>query len=219
MKMFGSRTASLMAAAVVASCSSSGGQRTIEPGASNAIEPTNDVDDSEFVLSREPKRPDTAGEFPIHIEEKWWPFRARYLELSVRKVRRRDARISMTRPPASFWDEQTAVEAVSVWTSVCNECHGGRRRLKDALDMSPPPEDWGRGNGLFFGRSRPYREIFGTIWNGGPPSDDGEPSEMPVWKDKLPRELIWAMIWFLEVQSGGREGRFPPSLYPRQSDP
>ena len=29
------------------------------------------------------------------------------------------------------------------------------------------------------------------------------------------REQIWALLYFLEFQSGGIEGRFPPSLYPR----
>ncbi len=193
----------------VASCAGSAGPRTIEPGSGS---------DNDFVLSREPRKSDTVNALPIHIEEKWWSFRGKHLGLSAAQVRRRDKRISMNEPPDSFWDKQTALEAVSVWTSVCNECHGGRRRLKDALEMESPPADWGRGEGLFFGRKRPYQEIFATIWNGGPDKDNGEPSEMPVWKDKIARELIWSIIWFLEVQSGGREGRFPPSLYPRRAD-
>ena len=195
-------------------CSTAPPPRTIEP-AGDEWDGTND--EEQFILSRTPKKSDIGNALPIHIEDQWWAFRAGYLEISPRNVRRRDARISMTIPPEDFWDEQTAVEAVSVWTSVCNECHGGRRGLKDALDMPSPPRDWGRGDGLFFGRKRPYREIFATIWNGGPPKDNGEPSEMPVWRDKLPKELIWSLIWFLEVQSGGREGRFPPSLYPRRT--
>jgi hypothetical protein len=27
--------------------------------------------------------------------------------------------------------------------------------------------------------------------------------------------MIWALLYFLEYQSGGIEGRFPPSLYPK----
>jgi hypothetical protein len=38
---------------------------------------------------------------------------------------------------------------------------------------------------------------------------------MPPWRGKLAREEIWALLYFLEYQSGGIEGRFPPSLYPR----
>jgi hypothetical protein len=38
---------------------------------------------------------------------------------------------------------------------------------------------------------------------------------MPAWRGRLAREQIWAILYFLEFQSGGIEGRFPPSLYPR----
>ncbi len=38
---------------------------------------------------------------------------------------------------------------------------------------------------------------------------------MPAWRGKLSKEQIWALIYFIEFQSGGIEGRFPPSLYPR----
>ena len=206
-------------ALVVAACAGTPSSRTIEPGSGEGADVSADVsadDDDSFVLSREPRRSDYTTSLPIHIEGKWWSFRGNHLGLSPAQVRQRDSRISMVRPPPSFWDNQTAVEAVSVWTAVCNECHGGRRRLKDALDMQAPPSEWGRGEGLFFGRRRPYREIFATIWGGGPDKDNGEPSEMPAWREKIPRELIWSLIWFLEVQSGGSEGRFPPSLYPRQ---
>ena len=106
---------------------------------------------------------------------------------------------------------------MSIWSALCNECHGGRRKIKDALAMPPPRSGWGRNEGLFFGKRRPYREIFKIITNGGP-LRDGKPSEMPAWKGKLAKEQIWSLIYFLEYQSGGIEGVFPPSLYPRGPD-
>jgi len=41
---------------------------------------------------------------------------------------------------------------------------------------------------------------------------------MIAWKKELSREQIWALLYFLEYQSGGIEGRFPPSLYPRRPE-
>lgn len=156
------------------------------------------------------------ADYPIHIEGKWFPFRSEHLGLPVDAVQRRDRAIRGERAPTDFWDEQTAIEAVSIWSALCNECHGGRRKLRDALDMPPPPEGWGAGTGLFFGKKRPYQEIFEIIENGGPDQPNGKPSEMPNWGKRLAREQIWSLIYFLEYQSGGVEGRFPPSLYPRQ---
>jgi hypothetical protein len=83
--------------------------------------------------------------------------------------------------------------------------------------MPPPPLKWGKGEGLFFGQRRPYADVFGVIYKGGP-ERNGEKSEMPSWKGKLAKEMIWSLLYFLEYQSGGIEGRFAPSLYPRQSD-
>lgn len=205
-----------LAACLLAACTAPAARsRTIEPhqpglGASASDE------DVEFTLSRAPqqKGPSGGAEFPIHSSEKWFPFRAQYLNIGVDEARRRDARLSKAAPPKEFWDEQTAIEAVSVWTSLCNECHGGRRRIRDALAMPPPPAGWGQGSGLFFGKRRPYPEIFAIITEGGP-MRDGKASEMPSWEGKLSREQIWALIYFLEAQSAGIEGVFPPSLYPR----
>jgi mono/diheme cytochrome c family protein len=80
--------------------------------------------------------------------------------------------------------------------------------------MPPPPSDWGTGEGLFFGNRRSYATVFSTINLGGPPRD-GKRSKMPAWTGKLAREQMWALLYFLEYQSGGIEGQFPPSLYPR----
>jgi hypothetical protein len=187
-------------------------QTTIEPA--ETIEPTQD--DRTFVLSR--ARPGGSRGSPLYeldIGERWWPFRAEHLHLSEARVRQRDEEISEVQAPDSFWDSQTSVEAVAVWTAVCNECHGGRRRMEDVITMPPPPAEWGRGEGLFFGARRHYADVFYVIYHGGP-ERKGVRSEMPAWRGKLPKELIWTLLYFLEYQSGGIEGRFPPSLYPRR---
>jgi hypothetical protein len=195
--------------------------RTIEP---TTIEPTppgqrpagGGPEDSAFVLSRKPSGPQGPGsQVSIHIGDKWWQFRGDFLHLTDAQVKARDTDISEVQAPERFWDEQSGVEAISVWTAVCNECHGGRRRMEDVLSMPPPPPKWGRGEGLFFGARRRYSEVFFTVYHGGP-ERNGVRSEMPAWRGKLPKELIWALLYFLEYQSGGIEGRFPPSLYPRK---
>jgi len=162
----------------------------------------------------EPPRAASA-ELPIHINDGWWPVRARHLGMSELELQQRDARVSAARVPAGFWDPQTAVEAVSVWTVLCNQCHGGRRQLEDVDDMPEPPPDWGTGSGLFFGSRRPYSHLFNIVHDGSPQKQEGRPS-MPAWRTVLSNEMIWAMLYFLEYQSGGIESRFPPSLFPRR---
>lgn len=184
------------------------------PPPTKTIEPKAD-DDSSFTLSRQPAAGAArVGEFPVHLGDAWFTFRAPYLSIEADQAKARDDSISEQVAPNGFWDEQSATEAVSLWSALCNECHGGRRRLKDALSMPPPAKDWGRGQGLFFGKRRPYAEIFAVI-SGGGPERNGKPSEMPAWRQKLAKEQIWSVIYFLEFQSGGIEGTFPPSLYPR----
>jgi mono/diheme cytochrome c family protein len=187
--------------------------RTIEPVAGGA--PTG-RSESDFVLSR--KRPAAGPSLddmpPLHVGEDWWRFRADFLRSSVAQVKERDAAISEHQPPPVFWDQQTAIEGAAVWGTLCNECHGGRRAIEDAMKMPPPPAGWGHGDGLFFGNRRPYEALFHVVYNGGP-ERNGKRSEMPPWRGKLAREQIWAILYFLEYQSGGIEGRFPPSLYPR----
>lgn len=181
--------------------------------------------DATFVLSREPPARPAAGrpvggppsgEYDwIHVAEKWWKFRAEFTRLSEDEVRTRDDAITDDGAPSGFWDRQTAVETALIWTSLCNECHGGRRKIEDAIGMPTPPPSWGHGQGLFFGQRRPYKEVFAKVLNGGGlPKEDGK-RPMPPWRGKLAREEIWALLYFLEFQSGGIEGRFPPSLYPR----
>ena len=195
-------------------------QRPIEPGSAGPATPPTGArgpgeGDSDFVLSRESRAQAKASEqVVLHIGDKWWKFRADYLKVPEGEMHERDSNISSEHAPQGFWDQQTATETVNIWGSLCNECHGGRRRLKDALSMPPPPSDWGTGEGLFFGNRRTYATVFSTINLGGPPRD-GKRSKMPAWTGKLAREQMWALLYFLEYQSGGIEGQFPPSLYPR----
>jgi hypothetical protein len=156
-------------------------------------------------------------QLPIHINAGWWSFRAEHLNITEEEAQRRDGRLSRSRAPAGFWDSQTSVEAVSVWTVLCNECHGGRRSLEDALEMPVPAPAWGEGQGLFFGKRRSYSDMFDTVYKGGPVREgDGERAKMPAWRGILSTEMIWSLLYFLEYQSGGIESRFPPSLYPRR---
>lgn len=178
---------------------------------------TSPRDDASFVYSREPKgeRATEAADLPIHINESWWPYRAEHLGISVAQAEKRDAQLPDARAPRDFWDSQTALEAVSVWSVLCNECHGGRRSLEDAREMPEPAPAWGDGEGLFFGNRRTYVHMFSVVKNGGPKRESGR-AEMPAWRNILSTEMIWALLYFLEYQSGGIESRFPPSLYPRR---
>jgi hypothetical protein len=210
----GSRCAIIVLALVVtvgAACASS-------PAAEKTIEPTA-TEDSAFVLSRNPPaaaaRP-VAEKPPVHVGDLWWPFRADFLKTSEDKARERDNDVSERQAPAGFWDLQTSVETISIWTTFCNECHGGRRKLEDVVRMPTPSPTWGRGEGLFFGLRRPYAEISRIVYN-GKIEKEGNRWKMPAWRGKLAKEEIWALIYFVEYQSGGIEGRFPPSLYPRES--
>jgi hypothetical protein len=200
-----------------------GARRTPEPDpaviASSTDQPAapSKDDDGDFVYSRVPiaERMRAIPQLPIHINERWWPFRAQHLGITERQAERRDAQLSKEQAPADFWDSQTSVEAVSVWTVLCNECHGGRRSLEDAVEMPKPGAAWGQEEGLFFGNRRSYDQMFNTVYHGGPIRESGR-AEMPAWRNILSTEMIWALLYFLEYQSGGIESRFPPSLYPRR---
>jgi hypothetical protein len=217
------RSAARIGIAVILFTACAGPQRrTIEPDVQDeSPAPSGQpVDESTFVLSRKPtgaRPPDDQPLLPVHTGELWWGFRASFLGISEGQLRERDFAISDKEAPERFWDEQTALEAVSLWTSLCNECHGGRRKVEDALTMPPPPSGWGRNQGLFFGKRRSYADVFAVVYNGGAPRN-GKRSEMPPWRGKIAREQIWAVLYFLAYQSGGIEAPFPPSLQPRQSD-
>jgi mono/diheme cytochrome c family protein len=217
-------TRSLLALALLTGCAAPEQQqspqvvRPIEPPAKKARGPAIEGGD-EFVLSRAGNggaRSAEPGDVPLHVGEEWWRHRGEFLQVGAAQAKERDAAISDKQPPPVFWDEQTASEAAAVWGTLCNECHGGRRRVMDAVKMPPPPAGWGRGQGLFFGARRGYDVLFNVVYNGGP-ERNGKKSPMPAWRGRLAREQVWAILYFLEYQSGGIEGRFPPSLYPRQS--
>jgi hypothetical protein len=192
--------------------------RTIEPSSGGSSR-ADEEGAGDFVLSRKAtrSRPSAEEQSAIHLADDWWRFRGEFLRMTVGQAKERDSEISERQPPPQFWDQQTAVEAATVWGSLCNECHGGRRAIHDAMSMPPPPSAWGRGTGLFFGQRKSYEALFATV-SGGGPERNGKKSEMPAWRGRLAREQIWAILYFLEFQSGGIEGRFPPSLYPRQSE-
>jgi len=215
--------ASLLAAAFSAGllgCASAPPVQVIEPpggsrsGGGSGAEPRSAGGGDKFVISREPtpeEKPPT--EDSLHIGDKWWRFRGGFLKLNDAQVRERDTAVSMKQAPQNFWDPQTALETVQIWSGLCNQCHGGRRNQSDAVNMPAPPPVWGQGEGIFFGARRQYSELFNTVSNGGP-KHEGKVA-MPAWKTVLAKEQIWALLYFLEYQSGGIEGRFPPSLYPR----
>jgi hypothetical protein len=210
----GSSAASLRLLAAVtvlptfAACASApAAEKTIEPSA---------AEDSTFVLSRNPVAPKPTERVPVHVGDQWWAFRGDFLKLSEDKARERDGDISEKQAPLGFWDLQSSVETISIWTTFCNECHGGRRKMEDVVRMPSPSATWGRGEGLFFGIRRPYADIFRTVYN-GKIEKEGNRWKMPAWRGKLSKEQIWALIYFVEYQSGGIEGRFPPSLYPREN--
>jgi len=212
-----------LASLVLAACAGpqqeqAGGPRTIEPTTIKSRPTTAEEGGGDFVLSRRSNRsgPTAEEQASLHLADDWWRFRSDFLRMTVAQVKERDVEISERQPPPQFWDQQTAVEAASVWGSLCNECHGGRRAIGDAMKMPPPPSAWGRGTGLFFGQRKSYESLFAIV-SGGGPERNGKKSEMPAWRGRLAREQIWAILYFLEFQSGGIEGRFPPSLYPRQS--
>jgi mono/diheme cytochrome c family protein len=190
-------------------------QATIEPPAPDSpAGRAAAAEDTGFVLSRNPQGKKPVEQAPVHINEQWWGFRAEFLKTTPDKVKERDADVSERQAPDAFWDLQTSIETVSIWGTFCNECHGGRRRVDDALKMPVPTAGWGKGEGLFFGARRPYSEIFRIVSNGKIEKESSR-WKMPAWKGRLSKEQIWALIYFIEFQSGGIEGRFPPSLYPR----
>lgn len=154
--------------------------------------------------------------YTVHLGPAWYKFRASGLGITVEEAKQRDDAISDREPPPGFWDAQIATEAAAIWGALCNDCHGGRRRVSEARSIKNPTSDWGRSTGYFFGRGREHARIFRTIYNGGEMKDE-QPSEMPAWGGRLAREQIWAVVYYIEYQSGGVSGPFPPGLYPQRS--
>lgn len=138
----------------------------------------------------------------IHLGDEWFVHRARGLGLSIEQAQARDGAITDDGPPTiAFWDAQLALEAAGLWTMLCNECHGGKRVVGEATAIAAPPHGWGQQSGMIFGRERMHRESFQTIFYGGEPNEDIDKPEMPEWGDKLAREQIWALVYYLEWES------------------
>jgi hypothetical protein len=57
--------------------------------------------------------------------------------------------------------------------------------------------------------------VLEIVYDGGPVRESGR-AEMPAWRSILSTEMIWALLYFLEYQSGGIESHFAPSLQPRR---
>jgi hypothetical protein len=68
---------------------------------------------------------------------------------------------------------------------------------------------------VFFGQRRAYEDVLEIVYDGGPVRESGR-AEMPAWRSVLSTEMIWALLYFLEYQSGGIESHFAPSLQPRR---
>ncbi|MBI2374524.1 MAG: cytochrome c [Deltaproteobacteria bacterium] len=162
-----------------------------------------------------PQGPDS---LTIHTGEAWFQSRARWLGISPEEARRRDSELDTQRPPdPDFWDPQLSVEVASLWSALCNECHGGRRRISEARFIPPPAPGWGRGEGFFFGSKKPREREFRVVFEGGK-SIIAEKSKMPSWGGRLSREQIWGLVHYVEFYSMSVEGHFPPGLYPEASD-
>ncbi|MCK6545168.1 cytochrome c [Myxococcota bacterium] len=168
-------------------------------------------------VAAEPEASGGVARYVVRLGSAWFGARAAWLGISVRAAELRDAEMSGTLPPDGFWDRQTAIEAAALWGALCNDCHGGRRRVSRAKQIPPPAPDWGTKQGFFFGRPRLPSQVFETILSGGPPRG-ALPSEMPPWRRRLSREQIWALVYFIAFESGGVEGAFPPSLFPQRTE-
>lgn len=149
----------------------------------------------------------------VHLGERWFEHRAAFLGMTRNDARIRDRELDDRSPPQdTFWDEQLAVEAASLWRALCNDCHGGRRSIQRAKQIPQPPHGWGSADGQFFGQTRPHREIFRKIFDGGEEPTEADKEKMPPWGDRLSREQIWALVWFIEHASNDVVLNRPPPL-------
>ena len=153
----------------------------------------------------------------VHLGGRWFEHRAAFLGMAPHDAELRDQDIDEKSPPQDkFWDEQLAVEAASLWRLLCNECHGGRRSIQRAKQIPAPPEGWGSAEGQFFGQPRPHQEIFRKIFHGGEEPKGEDQQKMPPWGDRLSREQIWALVWFIEHASNDVVLSLPPGQQHQQ---
>jgi len=188
-------------------------QRTIEPPGGKVSAVAAPGNDEGVVLSREGGAAVvTADTKRPHIGGKWWPLRADFLKLSEGGAKDRDTVISESRAPADFWDKQTAVET-HLGPSL-QRVPWRPATLEGRHEHATSAGGLGKRNWSIFRNRRDYAAVFAIVSLGGPARNDKR-SPMPAWTGKLAKEQMWALLYFLEYQSGGIEGRFPPSLYPR----
>ncbi len=144
--------------------------------------------------------------------------RGQWLGLSSDEAKKRDETFDAKHAPeTTFWDPQLSVEVASLWSALCNECHGGRRRISESRFIPPPQDGWGGGEGYFFGAKKLRERQFQVVFEGGK-KVIAEKSKMPSWGGRLSREQIWGLIHYVEFYSMAVEGHFPPGLYPEASD-
>ena len=98
-------------------------------------------------VAKSGRAPSPSSRSPVHVGDTWWAFRAEFLKMNEGSAKDRDNEISEKQAPGEFWDQQSAVETISIWTTFCNECHGGRRRMEDVVKMPGPGRQLGEGRG------------------------------------------------------------------------
>lgn len=135
----------------------------------------------------------------IHLGEAWYAYRADGLGISADEARGRDKAFEAVPPPGAFWDRQVAGEAWGLWTELCSQCHGGSRRLTTVLSWPAPKDGWARQEQRFFNRQQPGTAVFATIMNGARARRGNV--DMPAWRDRLTREQIWSMVYFVSQAS------------------
>src|SRR5262245_21046250 len=109
-----SRSVLLGLVLIAGACTPARQQRVIEPVAPVTPSPSSGKSESDFTLSKQTTRsePATPADYPVHLADKWFPFRAEYLGMSAAEAAARDDSISEVEAPQKVWDEQLAIEAV-----------------------------------------------------------------------------------------------------------
>ena len=128
-----------------------------------------------------------------HPGDEWFAHRARGLSITEEAARARDAALPQDEPPEGIWDDQLAIEAASLWLHNCAPCHGVNGDGEGAVDMDPPPAEWGTFGttmGFLFGGDKMRAGIYRSIRDGR--------GQMPAWGDRLSREQIWGLVRHIE---------------------
>ena len=154
---------------------------------------------------------------PVHVGDQWWAFRGDFLKLSEDKARERDGRhlgetgARRVLGPADLRRDNLDLDDVLQRVPRRPPQDGGRREDAGA---DRPPGGAARGCSSAFAGPTPTSSRPSTTARSRRRAIAGR---CPPGAGKLSKEQIWALIYFVEYQSGGIEGRFPPSLYPREN--